>query len=149
MSYVAAHSSQLDIDTSLFRSGVHIHVPAGATPKDGPSAGVTMATALASLLTDRAVRGDLAMTGEITLSGRVLPVGGVKEKVLAAHRAGIRHVILPRQNDKDLVDVPDHVRGELVFTFAERIEDVLAVAIPELAQRLGVATDMWETGFSV
>jgi ATP-dependent Lon protease len=138
MSYVAAHSAHLDIDTGIFRAGIHIHVPAGATTKDGPAAGVAMATALASLLTDRTVRSDTAMTGAITVSGRVLPVRGVREKVLAAHRAGLRHVILPRPNDKDLRGVPEHLRETLVFTLADRIEDVLAAAIPELAKRLGV-----------
>src|SRR5205085_2131975 len=92
---------------------IHVHVPAGAVPKDGPSAGITIATALASALTGRAVKKDIAMTGEITLRGRVLPVGGIKEKILAAHRAGIRTVVLPDENRKDLEDVPDNVRGEM------------------------------------
>jgi ATP-dependent Lon protease len=114
---------------------VHIHVPAGAVPKDGPSAGVAMVTALASLAANLPARRDTAMTGEITLSGLVLPVGGIKEKVLAARRAGIRRVILPRDNDKDLRELPDQVRREMEFILAERIEEVLAAAIPELAQR--------------
>jgi len=104
-------------------------VPAGAVPKDGPSAGVTMATALASLLTGRKVRDDVGMTGEITLRGQVLPVGGVKEKVLAAHRAGLKSVILPRQNEKDLEDVPDEVRASLKFVLAERVDDVFQAAL--------------------
>jgi ATP-dependent Lon protease len=107
-------------------------VPAGAIPKDGPSAGVTIATAVASLYTGLAVRSDTAMTGEITLTGLVLPVGGVKEKLLAAHRAGLKRVILPRRNDKDLPDLPESVRRELELIFAERIEEVLQAAIPEL-----------------
>src|SRR5262249_47461255 len=109
-SYVWAHAEQLGIDPKLFRrAGVHIHVPAGAVPKDGPSAGVAMVTALASLYTGVPVRSDTAMTGEITLSGLVLPIGGVKEKVLAARRAGMRRVILPRDNDKDISEVPEQV----------------------------------------
>jgi ATP-dependent Lon protease len=136
MSYIASQSHELDIDALVLKSGVHIHVPAGATPKDGPSAGVTMAAALASLYTGLAVRSDTAMTGEITLSGLVLPVGGIKEKVLAAHRAGIRRIILPKQNEKDLKEIPQHVREQLTFVFAERIDDVLAAAIPQLSQRL-------------
>lgn len=136
-SYVWSHAKQLGIDPEEFRrSGVHVHVPAGAVPKDGPSAGVTMATALTSLYTDRPVRSDTAMTGEITLSGLVLPVGGVKEKVLAARRAGIRRVILPRANEKDLTELPDQVRVGMEFLFAERIEDVLRAAIPKLATPL-------------
>jgi ATP-dependent Lon protease len=111
-------------------------VPAGAIPKDGPSAGVAMVTALATLYTKCPARTDTAMTGEITLSGLVLPVGGIKEKVLAARRAGIRHVILPKENEKDLRDLPDHVRHELEFTLAERIDDVLDAAVPGLASRL-------------
>jgi ATP-dependent Lon protease len=127
----------LNSDPQLFRSsGVHIHVPAGAVPKDGPSAGVAMVTALASLYTDVPARSDTAMTGEITLSGLVLPIGGVKEKCLAARRAGIRRVILPRDNDKDLHDLPEHVGKEMEFIFAERIEDVLAAALPAVAPRL-------------
>ncbi|HON40918.1 MAG TPA: endopeptidase La [Methanoculleus sp.] len=109
----------------FFSSDIHIHVPSGATPKDGPSAGVTIFTALASLVTGRAVDPTIAMTGEVTLSGAVLPVGGIKEKVLAAHRAGIKTVILPRENERDLEDVPEEVRRELAFVTADTIEDVL------------------------
>ncbi|MBI1918488.1 MAG: endopeptidase La [Planctomycetes bacterium] len=139
--YVWSHAEQLGIDTSLFRkTGVHLHVPAGAVPKDGPSAGVALVTALASLYTNRPVRSDVAMTGEITLSGLVLPVGGIKEKVLAAHRNGIKHVILPRDNEDDLRELPPEVRQALTFTLAERIEDALAAALPELAERLQPAT---------
>jgi ATP-dependent Lon protease len=136
-SYLWSHSEELGIDKNTIRkSGVHIHVPAGAIPKDGPSAGVTMVTALASLYTHSPVRSDTAMTGEITLSGLVLPVGGVKDKILAAHRSGIRRVIIPKENQKDLREVPEQVRAELELIAAERIEDVLGAAIPELAERL-------------
>jgi ATP-dependent Lon protease len=136
-SYVWAHADELGIDADRFRkSALHIHVPAGAVPKDGPSAGVAMVTALASLYTHLPVRHDVAMTGEITLTGLVLPIGGVKEKVLAARRAGIHTVILPRDNEKDLRDIPDHVRTEMEFVFAEHVEDVLTAAIPDLAERL-------------
>ena len=132
-SYVWSQADHFGIDAERFRkSGVHIHVPAGAVPKDGPSAGVAMLTALASLYTHLPARKDTAMTGEITLTGLVLPIGGVKEKVLAARRAGIRRVILPADNEKDLRDIPDYVRQEMQFVFAERAEDVLAAAIPEL-----------------
>lgn len=136
-SFVWSHADNLGIDLDLFRhSGLHIHVPAGAVPKDGPSAGVALATALISLYTGVPVRNDVAMTGEITLTGLVLPVGGIKEKVLAARRAGIRHVIVPRDNETDLREVPDNVRDEMTFTLAERIEDVLLAAIPRVAERL-------------
>jgi ATP-dependent Lon protease len=139
-SYIWSHADELGIDRALFReSGVHIHVPAGAIPKDGPSAGVTMATALASLYTRLPARTDTAMTGEITLTGLVLPIGGVKEKVLAARRAGIRRVILPKENEKDLRKLPDYVRAEMEFITASQIEDVLQAAIPNLAERLAVA----------
>jgi ATP-dependent Lon protease len=139
-SYIWSHADELGIDHGQFRrAGVHIHVPAGAIPKDGPSAGITMATALASLYTDCPARNDTAMTGEITLTGLVLPIGGVKEKVLAARRAGILRVILPRENGKDLRELPDHVRAEVEFILVERIEDVLAAAIPRLAERLTTA----------
>jgi ATP-dependent Lon protease len=132
-SYMWSHVDQLGIDAGLFRkAGVHIHVPAGAVPKDGPSAGVAMAMALASLYSHIPVRSDTAMTGEITLTGLVLPVGGIKEKVLAARRAGLRRVILPKDNEKDLRDLPDHVRAEMEFVFAGQIEDALAAAIPGL-----------------
>jgi ATP-dependent Lon protease len=135
--YVWAHADQLGVDQKLLRtSGVHVHVPAGAVPKDGPSAGVALVTALTSLYTGRPVRKDVAMTGEITLSGLVLPVGGIKEKVLAARRAGVKHVILPRDNEEDLEEVPAEVRQAMGFTLAERIEDVLAVALPAVAERL-------------
>lgn len=136
-SYLWSHAGELGIDQkTITQSGVHIHVPAGAIPKDGPSAGVTMATALASLYAGGAARSDTAMTGEITLTGLVLPVGGIKEKVLAARRAGLRRLILPKQNERDLDELPEAVRQELEVLFASRIEDALAAAIPALTERL-------------
>ena len=131
-SYLWSHAEALGVDVSRFRrNGVHIHVPSGAIPKDGPSAGITMATALASLYLNVAVRTDTAMTGEISLSGLVLPVGGIKEKMLAARRAGIRRVILPKANEKDLKEVPEEVRTEMTFVLAETIDEVLAGALRE------------------
>lgn len=128
-SYLWSHAEEMGLDISRFkRNGVHIHVPSGAIPKDGPSAGITMATALASAYVGKPVRSDTAMTGEISLSGLVLPVGGIKEKVLAAHRAGIRRVILPKANEKDLKEIPEEVRQELSFALVERIEEVLQAA---------------------
>lgn len=130
-SYIFSRAEALRIDRKrLQNTGVHIHVPAGATPKDGPSAGVTMVTALASLYANMPVRDDTTMTGEITLSGLVLPVGGIKEKVLAAHRAGFKQVILPRDNKYDLTELSDQVVNSLEFKFVDKIEDVLGLAIP-------------------
>lgn len=132
--FVRAYARQLGIEEDFYdRTDLHIHVPEGATPKDGPSAGVTMATAIASALAKRAVRSDLAMTGEITLRGNVLPIGGVKEKVLAAHRAGIKVVLLPEENRKDLEDIPENIRKILEFHFVSRIEEVLTLALLPLA----------------
>jgi ATP-dependent Lon protease len=129
-SYVWSHAVSLGIDVGVFKeNGLHLHVPAGAIPKDGPSAGVTMVTAIASLLMNQAVRTDTAMTGEINLSGEVLPIGGVREKVLAAHRVGIKRVLLPKQNAKDLVDVPEDVRKEMEIGVCDRIEQVLDYAL--------------------
>jgi ATP-dependent Lon protease len=129
-SYLWSHTSELGIDPEIIKSnGVHLHVPAGAIPKDGPSAGVTMAAALASLFTGRRVRSDTAMTGEITLSGLVFPVGGIKEKVLAAHRAGIKRIILPYQNESDIEEIPEDVRKELHFILARTVMDVLNEAL--------------------
>jgi len=136
-SYLWSHAAELQLDREqIGQSGVHIHVPAGAIPKDGPSAGVTMAAALASLYAKTPVRSDSAMTGEITLTGLVLPVGGIKEKVLAARRAGFTRIILPKQNEPDLAELPDHVRQELEFVFAEQIDDVLTAAVPQFGVRL-------------
>jgi ATP-dependent Lon protease len=132
-SWLWSAAARLGIDRSLIaEQGVHLHVPAGAVPKDGPSAGVTMVTALASLYTGRPVARDLAMTGEITLSGLVLPVGGIKEKVLAAHRAGMRRIVLPKDNESDLAELPEKVRDDIHFVLAERIETVLEEALPGL-----------------
>jgi ATP-dependent Lon protease len=130
LSYVRSRAETLGIDQSFFdKSDFHLHIPAGAQPKDGPSAGVTMATALVSLLLGRSVRSDIGMTGEITLRGQVLPVGGIKEKVLAAHRSGLHTVILPRRNEADLEDLPDEVRQALQFIFVETVDDVLDAAL--------------------
>ncbi len=130
-SYLWSHAREFGIDPEKFlNSGLHIHVPAGAIPKDGPSAGVTMTTALASLYSGQAARNDTAMTGEVTLTGLVLPIGGVKEKVLAARRAGLKRVILPRGNQKDLRDLPEEVQLEMTFVFADRVEDVIAEMLP-------------------
>ncbi|MFN2290948.1 MAG: endopeptidase La [Anaerolineae bacterium] len=130
VSYVRSKASELGIDDDLFsKSDIHIHVPAGAVPKDGPSAGVTIATSLVSLLTGRKVRSDVAMTGEITLRGQVLPVGGIKQKVLAAARVGMDTVILPERNEPDLDEVPEEIRKQLHFVFAEQVDDVLAAAL--------------------
>jgi len=132
MSYVHAQAEELHIDEQMFAdSDVHIHVPAGAVPKDGPSAGVTIATSLVSLFTDRCVRPDVGMTGEITLRGQVLPIGGLKQKVLAAHRVGLKTVILPRRNEKDLDDIPEEIRKELNIVLADRIEQVFDAALLE------------------
>ena len=133
LSYVRSQAEALEIDAALFESSdIHLHVPAGAVRKDGPSAGVTMAVALASLLTGRPVRSDVAMTGEITLRGQVLPVGGIKDKVLAAHRLGVGTVIIPHKNDNDLDDLPDEVRESLDFVLAERVDDVLAASLAQV-----------------
>ncbi len=139
-SYIWSHADDFDIDPRLFKdAGVHVHVPAGAIPKDGPSAGVTMATALTSLYTKLPARSDVAMTGEITLTGLVLPIGGIKEKVLAARRAGIHTVVMPKANQKDLRDLPEDVRKEMEFVFAERVEDVLRTVVPGLGEKMAHA----------
>jgi ATP-dependent Lon protease len=130
VSYVRSKAGELGIDEDLFaKTDLHIHVPSGAVPKDGPSAGVTMATALVSLLTSRPVKADAAMTGEITLRGQVLPVGGIKAKVLAAARVGLNTVILPKRNEADLEEIPDEIRSKMTFIFAERVDDVFAAAL--------------------
>jgi ATP-dependent Lon protease len=130
LSFVRSRAEQLGLDADFFeKSDIHLHIPAGATPKDGPSAGVTMATALVSLLSGRPVRPDIGMTGEITLRGQVLPVGGIKEKVLAAHRVGVKTVILPRRNEIDLEDLPKEVRESLVFVLVDTVDEVLNVAL--------------------
>ncbi len=134
LSYVRSHSAKLGIEPDRLKGRFHVHVPAGAVPKDGPSAGVTMVTALASLLADQPVRSTVGMTGEVTLQGRVLPIGGVKQKVLAAHRAGITEVILPKRNEGDLDDVPEKVREEIAFHPVETVDEVLALALEPAAE---------------
>ncbi len=134
LSYVRSHTADLKIAEDAADRSFHIHVPEGAVPKDGPSAGVTMTTAIVSLLTGRAVRSTVGMTGEVTLQGLVLPIGGVKQKVLAAHRMGLKEVILPRRNEKDLDDVPESVRKAMTFHLASRVEEVLEFALEAPAQ---------------
>ena len=140
LSFARSKATELKTGPHSFdKTDIHIHVPEGAIPKDGPSAGVTIATALISALTGRSVSKDVAMTGEITLRGRVLPVGGLKEKVLAAHRAGIKTFVMPKKNAKDLVEIPSHVRRELCFVYAENMDQVLAAALLNAAKPGAVA----------
>jgi ATP-dependent Lon protease len=135
-SYVRSKAQELGVDPAVFAEmDVHVHVPSGAVPKDGPSAGVAMAMAIASLFTGRPVRGDTGMTGEVTLRGRVLPIGGVKMKVLAAHRAGLITVILPRKNERDLDDLPEDVRQKMRFLLVDRIDEALAAALTDGARK--------------
>jgi ATP-dependent Lon protease len=130
LSYAKKNAASLGVpDATLRDREIHIHVPAGAVPKDGPSAGVTMATALVSALTGKPTRHNVAMTGEITLRGTVLPIGGLKEKVLGAARAGITDIVLPKENERDLEDLPEEVRSQLVFHPVETLDEVLAVAL--------------------
>ena len=130
LSYLRSKADLLGINPNfLEKTDVHLHFPAGSIPKDGPSAGVTILTALTSLMTGIRVRGDTAMTGEATLRGLVLPVGGIKEKVLAAHRAGIKRIILPERCRKDLIDVPEQARNEIEFIFATQMDEVLKAAL--------------------
>jgi ATP-dependent Lon protease len=140
VTWVKSQADRLKLDpAALDNSDLHIHVPAGAIPKDGPSAGVAIATSLASLLSQRTVRADVAMTGEISLRGVVMPVGGIKEKCVAAARAGIRTVILPARNRRDLEDIPETVRAKLEFIWAEKIDDVLAQALEQAQVQLAAA----------
>jgi ATP-dependent Lon protease len=130
LSYIRSKAEMLHISEDVFSTtDIHIHVPAGAIPKDGPSAGITLATALASVFTGRPVNKNIAMTGEVTLRGRVLPIGGLKEKTLAAKRMGIKKVILPKRNKKDLDDIPKYIKKDMVFIFADTMEQVLKVAL--------------------
>jgi ATP-dependent Lon protease len=139
LSYVRSHADALGVSPDATKRRFHVHVPAGAVPKDGPSAGVTMTTALTSLLTGRSVRSTVGMTGEVTLQGKVLPIGGVKQKVLAAHRAGLTEVVLPARNGGDLDDVPQAVRDQLSFHLADNVADVLAVALEPAAPEVQAA----------
>ena len=129
LSYVRSHADELGVSHDRLQGRFHVHVPAGAVPKDGPSAGVAMTTALASLLSGRPVKATVGMTGEVTLQGRVLPIGGVKQKVLAAHRAGLKEVILPKRNEGDLEDVPEEVRNDIGFHPVETVDQVMALAL--------------------
>jgi len=130
LTYIRSHAKELGVDEGIFaKIDLHIHVPEGAIPKDGPSAGVAMVTALTSLLTGRTVSKDMAMTGEITLRGDVLPVGGIKEKVLAAVRAGIKEIVLPALNEKDVVEIPDNVKEDVRFHLVQDIKEALGLLL--------------------
>lgn len=136
LSYVRSRADSLGVPSDFFdRNDIHLHIPAGASPKDGPSAGVTMTTALVSLILGRKVKPHLGMTGEITLRGQVLPIGGLKEKVLAAHRNGLRTVVLPKRNRFDLDDVPDEIKNSMEFVFVETMDEVLNAALEPPAPR--------------
>jgi ATP-dependent Lon protease len=135
--YARSHAGWLSIDDSIFERDLHVHVPAGAIPKDGPSAGIAMATAMVSALSGRPARNDVAMTGEITLSGRVLPIGGLKEKVLGAVRAGITHIVIPKANEPDLDDLPKDVLARLVVTPVETLEEALVITLRDTSVRDG------------
>ncbi|HZP81012.1 MAG TPA: S16 family serine protease, partial [Chthonomonadaceae bacterium] len=140
-------AAQLGVDEEFYRKvDVHVHVPAGGVPKDGPSAGITIATAIASALTRRPVRKEVAMTGEITLRGRVLPVGGIKEKALAAHRAGIRTVLLPKENEKDLEELPENVREAMCFHLVAHMDEVLDYALLPVAASASSAANGFSEG---
>jgi ATP-dependent Lon protease len=129
LSFARSKAAALGIKIDFYKEDIHVHVPSGAIPKDGPSAGIAMATAIISLLTNNPVLKDVGMTGEVTLRGKVLEIGGVKEKILAAHRAGLKIVIIPAENEKDLEDIPAEIRRELKFKFAKTMDDVLKVAL--------------------
>ncbi len=150
LSYIRSRASSMGIDPEIFRkSDIHLHIPAGAIPKDGPSAGITMATALASLLTGRPIKQELGMTGEITLRGKVLPVGGIKEKVLAAARFGLKTVILPKHNEADLDDVPQTVRDQMKFILVDTVDEVLTAALDEPIENPDNLVDVGPNGIGV
>lgn len=139
-SYIRAQAEHLAIEPQRFKKAeVHLHVPAGAIPKDGPSAGIAMVMALSSLFSGRPVHGDVGMTGEVTLRGRVLPVGGIKMKILAAHRAGLSTVILPRRNGRDLDDVPEDIRKSMKFILVDRIDEAIDAGLAASDERPGTA----------
>ena len=147
LSWIRAHASQLGIKREVFeKNTLHIHVPAGGIPKDGPSAGITMATAMISAFTGIAVRRDLAMTGEITLRGRVLPIGGLKSKILAAHLSGAKMVILPRKNEKDLRDIPDEILKQIQLVTVENMDQVLGAALRQKPTPLSTDSDKTAEG---
>jgi ATP-dependent Lon protease len=138
LSFIRSRARWLGLDESfLERSDLHLHIPAGAIPKDGPSAGVTMFVAMVSLLTGKPVRSDVAMTGEITLRGLILPVGGIKEKFLAAHRAGIKRVVMPERNRKDIIDIPEQPRKEIEIIFVKRMDELLPLVLTEMPKLQG------------
>jgi ATP-dependent Lon protease len=135
LSYVRSHADEIGLHKDFFdKTDIHMHIPAGSQPKDGPSAGVTMATALVSLISNRPVKKGVTMTGEITLRGQVMPIGGLKEKLLAAHRVGLKTVILPKRNELDVEDVPEEIRKTMNFVYAESINDVLKAALEKPAR---------------
>jgi len=135
-SYIRSNAESFNIDPEFYKKwDIHVHIPAGAVPKDGPSAGITLFTAMISLLTERLVKSNLGMTGEITLRGAVLPIGGIREKVMAANRAGLTTVILPKKNEADLVDLPDRVKKEMEFKFVEQISDVIELALEPIDEK--------------
>jgi ATP-dependent Lon protease len=131
LSFIRTNARSLQVPENFYQEcDLHIHVPAGATPKDGPSAGITIAIAILSLLKEKAVPHEVAMTGELTLSGRVLPVGGIKEKILAARRAGVKTVILPKKNEENLSDIPDYIKGEMNLVLVEHFQEVIDLTLP-------------------
>jgi ATP-dependent Lon protease len=147
LSYVRSKAESLGLDPNFFeKTDIHLHVPTGAQPKDGPSAGVAMATALVSLISGRPVRPNVGMTGEITLRGQVLPVGGIKEKVLAAHRSGMSTVILPQLNEADLEDIPEEVKKQIEFVFADTVDDVLKVALEPVKENPPLSQEQDSSG---